>query len=443
MILLLRWIRLLLLIGLTTACGLWLANHPGELQLDLMGYRISTAFWVMLLTVIALAGVGFFTLWLCLRLYYACSLFASRRTLAHQQKGMEALTRTIAALSLRDYSSASTHLKQSSRLLGETLPLNLLLQAHISSKTGDKPVTVAALNAMQSSPETRFLALTSLSSMANRERDISTALRYAKEAYTLRPTNLQTAMHYLGLLVKTHAFAEALALTKAMRGQRVLSKDEYQRVTARALVCQHQRTPDPALLAKAFDLDAGFPPAYGHIVADHQNGNPKRALKLLYRAWKIAPHPELVELLLHYFDDAPATQQMKRASRLVQYHPQHLESHLAIAQVSMAAKQWELARNHLKAALSLAPQMRVFRLLATLEEQGFHDDIAASLWLKRLQHADPDPTWHCGECGHSSRHWQAHCEACDAFDRSVWGVHPSVLTASHHAEDVLSISTQA
>jgi HemY protein len=134
--------------------------------------------------------------------------------------------------------------------------------------------------------------------------------------------------------------------------------------------------------------------------------------------------------MLQHFDVDTHTVQMKRANLLVRYHPAHSESQIGVARIALACGQWEVARNHLKAALEKTPQARVFRLLALMEEQGARDDAAAALWLKRLTTAEPDPVWHCTACGHVALHWHAHCEACQSFDSNEWGqpqpFHPPV-----------------
>jgi HemY protein len=442
MALLLRWAIILVVMAIASSMGLWLADNPGEVQLDWMGYRITTKLWVVLVALALVILLSAILLSLVMRVFVIFSVTGSRRKVKMQRQGIEALTRSIAALSLSDYTAAETHLKQSRSVLGNDLPLNILLGAHIASRTGNKKGALQALESMQELPDTRFLALASLSEMARRDKDYSEALRLAKQAYLLRPNHLASAQHYLGLLVLTESFGEAQALLKAMRWQKMMRKDAHQRLHARVLVAQHtvrNIEADNTALKQAHALDVTFSPAYAYITEVKNSGHPRRALRLLLRAWKRSPHPALIDILLQQFDtDSPAAQ-MKRAGVLVRYHPNHLESQIGAARIACACGQWDVARNHLKAALEKAPQARVFRLLATLEEQGARDDAAASLWLKRLATAEPDPAWHCTVCGHIPHHWEAVCASCQSFDSVEWGqphpFHPPVA----HAHNTLSL----
>ncbi len=422
MMLLIRWIIMFGLIAAIAAGGLWVMDHPGTIQLDWLGYRINTPFWVMGLAVIATIFIGFFLIWIWLKLVYNISLLGSKRGAKHQQQGMDALTETVVALSIRDYSGAKGHLAKSQKLLGNT-PLNSLLSAHIASKSGDKATALTALKDMQEHPATQFLAISSLGNVASQDGDIEEALNYAKEAYALRPDVQSAALAYLGLLVKTEHYSEAAQLlTKAAR-QKCFSKDERQHLKALLHYAHYSaaETHEPAILKAAFVASPEFAPAYQHIAELHEQGKDRAALAALYKAWKANPHPELVDMLLHYFDDEQPHKMLKRGQVLLKHQPDHLESHIAMARLALGAKQWDMARNHLKAALSLSSQMRVFQLLARLEEEELHDESAASAWLKRMQYAAPDPAWHCKNCGHHADHWATHCEACNSFDGYAWG----------------------
>jgi uncharacterized membrane-anchored protein len=262
MILLMRWVTTLFLIGLASCVGVWLSNNPGEVQLDWMGYRLSTHIWVVVVSlamVTVIGGTVFAFLMRSLRIF---SGWGTRRSIKQHQRGLDALTHTVAALSLSDYASAQAHLSKSCALLGEALPLNTLLQAHISSRTGNVKAAQKALEAMQAWPETRFVALSRLSSMAQAEGNETDALRYAKEAYVLRPKHLPAAWHYLGLLVTVHAFAEAHALIKVLRAQRVIGKERVKHLSSRvhmAHALSDVKSPHySALLSEAFAADPSF-----------------------------------------------------------------------------------------------------------------------------------------------------------------------------------------
>ena len=444
MFIIIRLLTTLLIIGLASALGLWLSDHPGDVQLDWMGYRIATKFWVVLVLLAVVAVMGVVLLSFIMRGVHFLSFFVTRRSLKQHRSGLEALTHTVAALSLSDYTGAQHHLNQSRKLLGNDLPLNTLLQAHIASRTGHQKAALKALESMQEWPETRFVALNRLSALSKEAGDTAEALRYAKEAYQLRPKDMAGAVHYLGLLVKSNAWVEAHALVKALRWQRIISKDQALHYTSHVSVAEAMSDvsvkQDKHLLEEAYRADPSFPPAYAYLVELVQQGTWKRALKELARSWKLRPHPALIDIMLSHLSDASDAMQMKRAALLVSYHPKHIESHIGLSRIALNTNQWDVARNHLKAALTLVPQARVFRLLATLEEVGYKDNAAASLWLKRLAEAEPDPAWHCHACGYRSSQWASHCETCDSFDSYEWGQGLSIYPHIQEKVDPLSIN---
>lgn len=422
MILLLRWIIKISLLCLVAALGLWVFNNPGDIQLDWLGYRITTSFWVMAVAVLGTILVGCFLFWVWLKVFYNISLFGKKRSIKSQEKGLEALTKTIAAMSVRDYAGANDNLAQSRKLLGD-IPLNTMLDAHLAAKSGDKAKALASLQAMEEAPQTKFLAKSSLSAVARHDGEQDNALAYAKDAYQLRPDMKDPALSYLGLLLKTGDYEEARSLVTQASRQKTFDKAESKHLQALVHYAAYSADgllEDAAALKSAFTASPDFAPAYQYIVHLHQDGKERQALQALYKAWKVAPHAELTDILLHYFEEEQPTKLMKRGQVLLKMHPDHLETHLAMARLAMEAAQWDTARNHLKAALAISPQMRVFQLLARLEEEGMNDENAASMWLKRLNDAQTDPAWQCQSCGHKAQHWAIHCESCDSFDGYHW-----------------------
>ncbi len=448
--LLLRWFIALGIIVALCAAGIWFANNPGIVQLEWMGYLIEAPLWVAVSVVSLSILVTVLTIGLCLKMFYNISLFGTRRKLKRQHKGMQSVTRTLAAIATRDYDAARSHIQSSQHLLGDDLPINQLLHAHIASKTDQKGELMHTLHAMKSHGDTRLLACSSLSLIAKREDDLETALDYARQAYDIRPDMLDTMLRYFGLLIKTNRFDDARHLVVKARTIRTLAKPAYKHYLALVYQAEYAQSDEHdnalknQLPEKVFKLDPSLPLAHEHISQLFEQDKKRAALKALYAAWSAAPHAKLTSLLLAHDAQAQPDKIMARVKKLVDLHPDHAESHLAMARASIKLKQWDIARNHLKVALSIAPQMRVFRLLATLEERGFDDSSAAAAWLKRMQTAIPDPAWHCQSCGHRHESWQSHCVMCDAFDSYLWEA-KDYIPADHIAQsgDVLSIETHA
>jgi HemY protein len=109
----------------------------------------------------------------------------------------------------------------------------------------------------------------------------------------------------------------------------------------------------------------------------------------------------------------------------VSQNPDHVESHLLLARVSLDAKLWSQARRHLEAGVATGPSAGVFLLMAELEAGESGDPDAGRRWLLQASRAVPDPVWGCAECGAPGASWAMHCPACAAFDQFEWRSPPA------------------
>jgi HemY protein len=153
-----------------------------------------------------------------------------------------------------------------------------------------------------------------------------------------------------------------------------------------------------------------------------------KAAKAIETAWRREPHPHLAAAYGALFADEAPLARVKRFERLAALKPDHIESHLALAEAALAARLWGEARRQLAAAggddaaTGNPPAARICRLMAALEEAEHGNGAAARLWLARAGEAPPDPVFVCANCGAEYRDWQPLCARCRAFDSLVWQV---------------------
>jgi HemY protein len=100
-------------------------------------------------------------------------------------------------------------------------------------------------------------------------------------------------------------------------------------------------------------------------------------------------------------------------------NPDHPESHLLLARLSLAAGLTGEARRHADAARHAGMnQKRLWLLIADLEaaEHGDTEDA-----LRHAAMADADPVWRCDTCGAVHASWLPSCPACHTPGRIRWG----------------------
>ena len=425
------FIKLAVLIAL----AIWLAERPGDVSIDWLGYRIDTTVGILLLAIFLLmiVAAGLYRFWIATRRAPG----SIKRNMADNKRvrGYKALTQGMVAVAAGAPDEARRLAHQANRLLDEP-PLTLLLSAQAAQLNGDENAAKRYFTAMLDREETAFLGLRGLFNQAMKAGDEAAALDYARRAKELQP-NTPWVSEMLFKLELRHgrieAAEQALALAKANNAVR---KPDWQRrravlltEKARGLVEENRREDAKRALAEAVKLVPDLVPAAALLARLHvESGDKRKALKLLQRTWGKAPHPALVKPFLDIEPNEKPLERVKRLTKLVHMRVSHPESHLAQARAALDAQLWGEARRHLQLAGGAQPSEAVCRLMAELEEAENGDSARAHDWFRRAAAAPNDPAWVCAECGTSAIDWSAACRACGEIDSLDWRSPPEMTS---------------
>lgn len=422
-----RAIWFIIKLAVVVAIAIWLVENPGYVTLSWQDYVIETSVAMLLLAVLALAGIStlLYRLWRSVR--GAPRRFGTRRLTRKRERGYEALTRGMVAVAAGDAEAARRFAREADDLLRNP-PLTLLLSAQAAQLNGDDQAAQKYFEAMLERPETAFLGIRGLLNRALRENDRETALRLARQAHDLQPRTPWVLTTLFDLEARSGQWERAeRTLAEAQKLGAVASDIARQRRAALLLERSFEaelegHMGEAETRAKAaHDLLPGFAPAAARVARLlTRAGKPRPAAKAIDRAWRIEPHPDLADTYRKIEPAADALTQVKRMERLRAIHPDHVETHIAMAEVALEARLWGEARGHLTKALAQQPTGRVYRLLAELA-QGEHGDTAAARdWLAKMAVAQPDPQWICGNCGTPHQAWRSICTSCASFDSLQW-----------------------
>ncbi len=409
-----------------------LMEHQGSVQITWMGYEIRLSFAVLAVTFIAVVIGCAVLVSLIERVMVLPSYVRHQRESSRHEQGLEAITLAFASLAAADVQAADKYTRKAQGLLGD-IPLLDLLGAQVAHKQGNIAQTHVRLEKLSAYKPTCFMANRALAGLSLRAGDAVKALEYAQAASQDKPHQISAQVTTLGLLMRTLRWQEAERLIFQARLRRHISSQKVQHYYALlyfAKVQHYSQMQDVAsesvllMAKKAHDHEHGFIPAarkLAELYAEHKDY--RRAFKTLERAWKLFPHPELVDSLLLLSAHETDTKREKRAGIWVAFHPNAVASHVLQARLALDARRYEDAKFHLKSALQVAEDGDVLRMLAQVEhkqnpsEQGIR---AASQWLERATHAHAAPVWVCGACGRVHDVWQLYCGACDSFDSIAW-----------------------
>lgn len=436
----LRALKFLIVILVLSLLAAWLAEDPGTVILRWRGGRIDTSVSLLLMAALAMAVMAalIYRLWLFISRSPAslARMWSERR----RRKGYLALTRGMVAVAAGDAAEAAAQSKQAESLLKDP-PLTMLLSAQAAQLSGDEQAAANFFNAMRENAETEFLGLRGLFTQAMKRRDFEKALELAKRAYLLKPKSGWTAKSLFDLQARAGKWQDAAAILKETntsnfmtagnsRSRAVLEYQMSLEATAR-----NDATKAIKHAQKANDLARDFLPAAVLLAKLYLNAGKKRkAAGVIECAWRLVPHPSLLEIYWLAKDASnDALAKAKAALALARNNPGHLESRLAAAASALKAKLFAEARSQLAAIPSGEMPARACRLMADLEEMENGDQAGTRAWLVRAAAAGPDKAWVCGQCGEAADEWSAFCAKCESFDAMTWRTPPHTASLTGRA----------
>lgn len=419
-----RVLLYLALVGVFALGAIWIVDRPGELTLTWQGYRVETSVAV---AAAAVALVAAFTvvLWNVTRWILAGpEAFALFRRNRRRSKGYQAIARGVVAVGTGDARQASKEANDARRLLGKE-PLTLVLAAQAAQLSGDRMGAEAAFRAMTESPATRALGLRGLFVEAERRGDQHAAKALAEEAARQSPQTPWAAQALFDFQCAERDWTGALTTLERLTANKLIEKPDAKRRRAVLLTAQAMdgAGADPALALRrakeAHGLAPDFVPAAaiaGRLLAEQ--GEARKATKIVEATWLKAPHPDLAEVYVHARPSEPARDKLKRAKALSERSGDHPEGLIAVARAAIAAREFGAARAALDKLLHTRPTARVCLLMAELEDLEHGATGASREWLSRALRAPRDPLWVAD--GVASDVWEPVSPISGRLDAFVW-----------------------
>lgn len=425
------WLVLVFIIALAAiAFGLeWVVDHPGSLTLVWGDYHVETSIATAVAAIIV-AVVALLFLWTALTSVIGVPWrLSARRAHRVREKGFNAITRGIAAVAAGDATLARKAALDAQKHLPAE-PLTKYLKAQAAQLAGDTGKAQAAFHEMTLHDDTKLLGLRGLHVEAKRRDDPEAAHHFAKAAHKISP------LPWAGQAILEHHTAlgewdKARAALEESFNANALDYVTAQRLRAvieTALAIEKQRDdPQQALqLAKtALKRRPGFTPAA--VVAARMLatlGQRKQALKLVETAWAKGPHPELGAVYLEALGAESNTQALQGMERLARAAPAAAESRQLVAQVALAARNFQKARHALAPLIAegAKPSAHTCLLMAEIEEAENGPSGPVREWLARGSRAPRDPVWIAD--GVVARSWAPVSPKTGRLDAFQWAPPP-------------------
>ncbi len=383
------------------AAGLtWLAEHPGRMTIDWLGYHIEEMPVALALGVIA---TGLVLLWLAIRIvrmvFMAPGAAVDYFRLRRKRKGLEELSSGLVALLAGDATSARRAASRAARLTPDE-PVARLLEARAAHELGDAKTARSLLLHMLEDEKTEPAALHGLHEQARRAGDTAQAREWATRAWRKYPTLPWAAKAMLAFLASDRDWPAVTRLLEQMRTSGLIDRTEADRLKAVAFTAQamdlENRAPQQAmdLAIRAHKLDPSLIPAAviaGGMLA--ARGNLRKAARILEKTWKLSPHPDIGEIYAHLRAGDSPIDRLKRVQKLLRLSSGGEEGAIVLARAAIEARDWDTARGALRNWINNDPSSRIYQLMAEIEEAQYGDRGRAREWLARAVRARRNPAW--------------------------------------------------
>ncbi|MEN2987749.1 heme biosynthesis HemY N-terminal domain-containing protein [Tistrella sp. BH-R2-4] len=431
-----RVVLLVLVIIVLSLAGAWVADHPGTLTLDWLGWRIDTTVAVAL-AVTLLALVALALVWrLVASVVTGPRSYMRRRAERRRQRGLKAMTQGLAAVAAGDARDARRMSARAERLL-DAQPLADMLAAQSAQLAEDPAEATRRWTRMLEHEETAELGLRGLAALARRQGDGTAAVARARDALAKRPGTRWALETVFEVKLAEGDWAEAEAALTALERHKHLDREQSRRRQA-ALEIERARAESAAgahddamnRARAAIRLAPERPEAaITQVEVAIAAGKLPNARKMIEQNWAAAAHPQLGRLYVDLLGtESNATDRAKRARDLAQIAPNLPESRLLVAETALDAGILGVARDAANKIAVADRDTRAERVAARAAEAEGDWQSSAQAW-QRAADARPAPGWLCSSCGTMHRRWEAVCDHCGSFDTVAWR-HPAAATVA-------------
>jgi HemY protein len=402
--------------------AVWLAERPGEVAITWQGERIDTSVMVLAAAIAAVVVAAVFIWSILHAILRTPEAIARYRRERRGVRGYLAVSRGLIAVGSGDVRGAKKFTTEALRIAPRE-PLTLLLSAQSAQLTGDRDTAVATFQELASREDTRVLGLHGLFVEAQRRHDHAAALGFAEEAARHDSTPVWAAQAVLEFRCVAGDWTGALERLDRNLKSKLIDRRTYRRQRAVLLTAQAQTlaATEPAraaaLAREAAKLASDLVPAAalaGRLLGEA--GERRKASRIIERAWRVNPHPDLAAAYAALRPGDSARQRLSRVEALAAKGPADAEAALAVARAALDAQEFPVARSAL-APYTASPRKRIAALMAELEmAQG--DEGRAREWMARALNARRDPAWTAD--AFVSDHWLPISPVSGRLDAFEW-----------------------
>lgn len=360
-----------------------------------------------------------------------------------ERRGYEALSEGMMALASGEGHLALAKATKAERFL-ERPDLTTILTAQAAEMAGDRKKAEETYKRLLEDDRTRFVGIRGIMKQKLADGDTDTALKLAEKAFQLKPKHVETQDVLLQLQAEKGDWGGARATLAAKLRSGALPRDVHRRRDAVLALSEAKGVLDEGASIEAREaaieanrlspdlVPAAVMAARGYIA----NDDARSATRILVKAWKAKPHPDLAATFADIVPDEDPVARIKRFKSLTKSTADSPETKMLLAELNIAAEDFPGARRALGDLVENAPNARVLTLLAAIEKGSGADESVVRNLLTKALNAPRGPQWTCDKCHSIHSEWGPVCGNCGAFDTLSWVTPPETATSGVRPSDL-------
>lgn len=433
--------------ALTVGAG-YIMESQGGIQITAGGYEFNLGPLQSVIAVILLV-IALYVIFKLVSLLIAVLKFINGDSTAlsryfdrnRERKGYQALSEGLLALASGEGKLAMAKAQKADRYLHKP-GLTNLLTAQAAEMTGDTRKAEEVYKKLITNDETRFVGIRGMMKQKLARGDTDTALKLAERAFAIKPKHPEIQDTLLMLQAQKHDWRGARATLSAKLKHGSMPRDVYKRRDAVLALSEAKdifaedkpieaREAAIASAKGSPDLIPGACMAARSYIAKNE---PKKAVRVLKKAWSVQPHPDLAAAFAEIKPEETPAERMKRFRTLTTIKPEHRETRLLRAELALAAEDFPEARRAMGDLVEREPDARVLTVMAAIARGEGAADAEVRGWLAKALSAPRGPQWVCDSCHQIHGEWTPVCENCGGFDTLSWTTPPQTDAARPGAE---------
>lgn len=344
-----------------------------------------------------------------------------------ERKGFQALSDGLMALASGEGRVAMAQAAKAEKYLNKP-ELTNLLTAQAAELSGDTKKATETYKKLIAEDATRFVGVRGIMKQRLAEGDTETAHKLAEKAFALKPRHEETQDILLKLQAKARDWTGARTTLNAKLKSGSLPRDVYSRreavlalSEARDIIDDDSSIEVQEKAIEANRLSPDLVPAAAMAARSYiAKGKPRKAVRILKKAWDTRPHPALAAAFAAIEPDETPAQRVTRFAALTTIQPDNPETRLVQAELNIVAEDFPEARRALGDLVDTNPDSRALTLMAAIERGEGASDAVVQGWLAKALNAPRGPQWVCDNCHHIHGDWTPVCDNCESFDTLSW-----------------------